>query len=186
MLLDKNLIRSSWSTTIIDSSLHMSCIMRKPVYAICNNKGSDQLAHPCSLSSTFVVRYLDSIIPILAKSRVSRDEAQSRKRLRGRGDSNNKRVKMSHVTKPTKWHVRQAKTQTSLGIRPVWSESSLYAQWVAAKDPSFSHADSENSYQTGRMLVLSKYLKKSKTISNDQELIQSDPTSCPQNQKENN
>ena len=27
---------------------------------------------------------------------------------------------------------------------------------------------------------------KSKKISNDQELIQSDPTSCPQNQKENN
>ena len=32
-----------------------------------NNKGADQPAHPCSLISTFVVRYLDSIIPILAK-----------------------------------------------------------------------------------------------------------------------
>ena len=29
-------------------------------------------------------------------------------------------------------------------------------------------------------------MKKSKKISNDQELIQSDPTSCPQNQKGNN
>ena len=38
--------------------------------------------------------------------------------------------------------VRPAKTQISLGIRPVWSESSLWAQWVA-KDPSFLHADSE-------------------------------------------
>ena len=28
---------------------------------------------------------------------------------------------------PTKWHGRQAKTQISLGIRPVWSESSLSA-----------------------------------------------------------
>ena len=37
-----------------------------------------------------------------------------------------------------------------LGIRPVWSESSLCAQWVA-KDPMFLHADSENSDQTGRM-----------------------------------
>ena len=54
------------------------------------------------------------------------------------------------VTKPTKWHVRPAKTQISLGIRPVWSESSLFAQWVA-KDPSFLHADSEDSDQTGRM-----------------------------------
>ena len=29
------------------------------------------------------------------------------------------------MTKPTKCHVRPAKTQISLGIRPVWSESSL-------------------------------------------------------------
>ena len=43
-----------------------------------------------------------------------------------------------------------AKTQISLGICPVWSESSLCAQWVA-KDPSFLRADSENSDQTGRM-----------------------------------
>ena len=40
--------------------------------------------------------------------------------------------------------VRPAKTQISLGIRPVWSESSLYAQWVA-KDPSFLCVDSEDS-----------------------------------------
>ena len=40
--------------------------------------------------------------------------------------------------------------QISLGIRPVWSESSLGAQWVA-KDPSFLHAESEDSDQTGRM-----------------------------------
>ena len=31
------------------------------------------------------------------------------------------------MTKPTKWHVHPAKTQISLGIRPVWSESSLSA-----------------------------------------------------------
>ena len=46
--------------------------------------------------------------------------------------------------------VRPAKTQISLGIRPVWSESSLCAQWVA-KGPSFLHADSEDSDQTGLM-----------------------------------
>ena len=28
------------------------------------------------------------------------------------------------MTKPTKWYVHPAKTQISLGIRPVWSESS--------------------------------------------------------------
>ena len=42
-----------------------------------------------------------------------------------------------------------AKTQISLGIHPVWSESSLCTQWVA-KGPSFLHADSKDSDQTGR------------------------------------
>ena len=61
------------------------------------------------------------------------------------------KYKLSHLmTKPSKWHVRPVKTQISLGIRPVWSESSLCAQWVA-KDLSFLHADSEDSDQTGRM-----------------------------------
>ena len=46
--------------------------------------------------------------------------------------------------------VHPAKTQFSLGIRQVWSESSLCAQWVA-KDASFPHADSEDADQTGRM-----------------------------------
>ena len=46
--------------------------------------------------------------------------------------------------------MRPAKTQISLGIRNVWSESSLCAQWVA-KDPGFPHVDSEDSDQTERM-----------------------------------
>ena len=54
------------------------------------------------------------------------------------------------MTKPTKWHVLPAKTPISLGIRPAWSESSLCAQWVA-KDPTFLHADSEDSDMTWRM-----------------------------------
>ena len=47
--------------------------------------------------------------------------------------------------KTNKMSVRPAKTQISLAIRPVWSQSSLCAQWVA-KGQSFLHAD---------MLVLS-------------------------------
>ena len=58
---------------------------------------------------------------------------------------------MSHLmTKQTQWHVRPANTQISLGIHTVWSDSLLCAQWVA-KDPSFLHADSEDSDQTWRM-----------------------------------
>ena len=53
----------------------MSHVVRKPVWAICEQKGADQPAHPWSLISAFVVRYLDSIIPILAKSKLSRTQA---------------------------------------------------------------------------------------------------------------
>ena len=52
--------------------------------------------------------------------------------------------------KTNKVSVRPAKTQISLGIRQVWSESSQCTQWVA-KDPSFLHADSEDSDQSRRM-----------------------------------
>ena len=52
--------------------------------------------------------------------------------------------------KTNKVAVRPAKTQISLGIRLVWSESSLCAESVA-KDPRFLPADSEDSGQTGRM-----------------------------------
>ena len=55
--------------------------------------------------------------------------------------------------KTNKITVRPAKTPISLGIRPVWSESSLCTQWVA-KDPSFLHADSEDSDQTERITRL--------------------------------
>ena len=44
--------------------------------------------------------------------------------------------------------MRPAKTQISLGGCPVWSESSLCAQWVA-KDSRFLHADSEDSIRLG-------------------------------------
>ena len=37
-----------------------------------NNKGADQPVHLRSLISTFVVRCLDSTVPVLAKSKISR------------------------------------------------------------------------------------------------------------------
>ena len=60
-------------------------------------------------------------------------------------------MKLSCLTKPTIWHMRPAKTQISLGSRPVWSKSLLCAQWVL-KDPSFLHVDSKDFDQTGRMI----------------------------------
>ena len=109
-----------------------------------NNKGADQPAHPLSLISAFVVRCLGSKISLVSvteisslmlasvaekaslsltwsetpEDRFSHDEAQLNKcketafALRGNYLSR-------LMTKPTKWHVRPAKTQISLGIRPV-------------------------------------------------------------------
>ena len=68
-----------------------------------------------------------------------------------------KDIPLKHLSEPrhdktNKMIVRPVKTQISLGIRLVWSDTSLRAQWVA-KDPSFLHADSEDSAQPGRMLI---------------------------------
>ena len=45
--------------------------------------------------------------------------------------------------------VRPAKTQISLGIRPVWLVFAVRS--TVDTEPSFLHADSEDSDQTGRM-----------------------------------
>ena len=48
------------------------------------------------------------------------------------------------MTKTNKMGVRPAKTQISLGIRPVWSVFAVCAQWLV-KEPRFLHVDSEDS-----------------------------------------
>ena len=50
----------------------------------------------------------------------------------------------------TNWHVRPAKTQISMGIRPVWSESSLSA-WRKLGSLATHLAHNEDSDQTMRM-----------------------------------
>ena len=57
------------------------------------------------------------------------------------------------MTKPTKWHVPPSKTQISLGICPVWSESSLSA-WRKLGSLATHWAHSEDSGQTGQMTRL--------------------------------
>ena len=55
-----------------------------------------------------------------------------------------------YMTKPKPVSARPAKTQISLGIRPVWSESSLSA-WRNLGSLSTQWAHSEDSDQTERM-----------------------------------
>ena len=45
--------------------------MRKPVLPYANNKGAEQPAHPRNQISAFVVRILDSIIPLVSISKIS-------------------------------------------------------------------------------------------------------------------
>ena len=45
--------------------------MRKPAFAICEQKDAYQPAHPLSLISNFVVRCLNSIIPLVSISEIS-------------------------------------------------------------------------------------------------------------------
>ena len=54
------------------------------------------------------------------------------------------------MSESIKWHMRPAKTQISLGIRPVWSEASL-AAWRKLGSLATHWAHSEDSDQTGRM-----------------------------------
>ena len=130
-----------------------------------------------SLISTFVVRCLDSMICILAISKDWGFQLASVAEQAGLNltcskspkthfremwltwrrvflqvcyNHNESSLNEPRHDKTNKMSVRPAKTQISLGIRPVWSDSSLCAQWVA-KDPSFLHADSEDSDQTDRM-----------------------------------
>ena len=69
-----------------------------------------------------------------------------------------KQKKKKNTQKKNEITVRQAKTQISLGISPVWSESSLCAQWVA-KDPSLLHGMSRLIWvfagRTAILMVLS-------------------------------
>ena len=69
---------------------------------------------------------------------------------------------------------RPAKAQINLGIRPVWSESSLCAQWVA-KDPSFLHVDSEDPAKTqinlGICLVWSESLLCAQWVAKDRSFL---------------
>ena len=57
------------------------------------------------------------------------------------------------MTKPTKWHVRPAKNQISLGICPVWSESSLSA-WrkLGSLATHWMHSEDWSDWQMPRLI----------------------------------
>ena len=46
---------------------HMSRVMRKPTFCICENKGADQLCSNCTADQRLCFRYRDSTILLLSK-----------------------------------------------------------------------------------------------------------------------
>ena len=53
------------------SHFHMSLVMRKPAFCICENKDADQLRGDREADQRLCFRYLDSAIPLLTKSEIS-------------------------------------------------------------------------------------------------------------------
>ena len=49
----------------------MRCVMRKPAFCICENKGADQLCGNRAADERRCFRYKDSTIPLLPKSKIS-------------------------------------------------------------------------------------------------------------------
>ena len=62
------------------------------------------------------------------------------------------------MTKPTERSVHPVKTQISLGIHPVWSESSQYARWVAEDPNCFFMWTPKTLIRLGRCPGWSDYL----------------------------
>ena len=52
--------------------VYMSLVMRKPGFCICENKDADQLRGHREADQRLCFRYMDSTIPLLSKSEISR------------------------------------------------------------------------------------------------------------------
>ena len=150
----------------------MNDIMRKFVYVYANKKDADQSVHPRSLISTFVIRCLDSLIPLVSISKISSPNVASVAAEAGLSLNLSETPKTGFlvtwlkctVLKPTSFHewfepwhdktnkvtVPLAKTQISPGSRPVWSESSLSA-WRNLGSLATHWVHSKDSDQTGWM-----------------------------------
>ena len=50
---------------------HMSLVVRKLAFCICENKDADQLRSKCTAGQTVCFRYTDSTIPLLLKTDIS-------------------------------------------------------------------------------------------------------------------
>ena len=69
----KTLIDASFSVHVVFLTMlvHMSRVVRKPAFCICENKDADQLRGNREADQRLCFRYTDSTIPLLPKSEIS-------------------------------------------------------------------------------------------------------------------
>ena len=70
----KNITKCS---AFLSLSYQVSRVMRKPTFCICENKDADQLRGNREADQRLCFRYIDSKIPLLFKSEISRLEPSS-------------------------------------------------------------------------------------------------------------
>ena len=63
--------RKSRNIMYVYPSLHLSRVMRKPDFCICENKDADQLRGNREADQRLCFRYTDRTIPLLSKSEIS-------------------------------------------------------------------------------------------------------------------
>ena len=104
---------------------------------ICNCVYSE-IIYTCNCSKIYKLLSIFSLKAQCSKDKITLDIAQITENI------------SRLTTKLTKWPVRPAKTQISLGICPVWSESLLSTWWnIGSSATHWAH--SEDSDQTGQM-----------------------------------
>ena len=74
--IENNYMQGPWSSTINNAAFpkhkdHMSRVVRKPAFCICENKDADQLRGNREADQRLCFRHTDSAIPLLSKFEIS-------------------------------------------------------------------------------------------------------------------
>ena len=64
-------IARAWKQDLATARIHMSRVVRKPAFCICENKDADQLRGNREADQRLCFRYTDTTIPLLSKSEIS-------------------------------------------------------------------------------------------------------------------
>ena len=73
----------AFQIVVTSHSYYMSLVMRKPAFCICENKDADQLCGNRTADQRLCFRYIDSTIPQVPKSKISKPKLSSEAVQRG-------------------------------------------------------------------------------------------------------